>query len=128
MEHFFDLHILSGAEKKAFMTPPMKTFFRELVTACTEQGWLDLSFLLVNGVPAATLLSFHFRNEVQLYNSGINIALSDALSPGWLLLCYHIEYAITLERSRYDFMRGDEEYKFRFGGRSEPIYQIQLEK
>ena len=27
-----------------------------------------------------------------------------------------------------DFMRGDEGYKFRFGGQSEPIYNIQLEK
>ena len=128
LEQFFDLHILSGAEKAAFMTPAMKLFFRELAVACTEQGWLDLSFLLINGVPASTLLSFHFRNEVQLYNSGINNTLSEGLSPGWLLLCYHIEYAIALERSRYDFLRGDEEYKFRFGGQSEPIYQIELNK
>lgn len=126
LDRFFDLHIQSGTDKETFMTEKMKLFFRELVAACNKEGWLDLSFLLINGIPAATLLSFHFRNEVQLYNSGIDVSLSNALSPGWLLLCYHIEYAIGLNRSRYDFMRGDEEYKFRFGGQSEPIYNVQL--
>ncbi|MGB0386808.1 MAG: GNAT family N-acetyltransferase [Ardenticatenaceae bacterium] len=128
MGNFFRLHMKSGAQKAAFMTEAMQQFFRELAVALTERGWLDLCFLLINGVPAASLLSFHFRNEVQLYNSGLDETLSDALSPGWLLLCYHIEEAIALGRTRYDFLRGNEEYKFRFGGRPEPIYQVQLEK
>lgn len=126
MAHFFALHARSGADKAAFMTPAMRAFFSDLANAFAARGWLDLCFLLVDGQPAATYMAFLFRNEVLLYNSGFDGEASDALSPGWLLLCYHIEQAIAEGRVRYDFLRGDEEYKYRFGARSEPLYAVRL--
>lgn len=126
MESFFHLHALSSPEKAAFMTPPMRAFFIELALAFSARGWLDLCILLVNGLPAAASMGFRFRDAVLLYNSGFDSALTDSLSPGWLLLCYHIEATIAEGYRRYDFMRGDEEYKFRFGARSELIYHLRL--
>lgn len=128
IELFFQLHIQSTADKAAFMTPTMQAFFRDLVMIFSQQGILDLSFLLINGVPAATLLAFHFRKQLLLYNSGFNDQISEALSPGWLLLGYHIENAIASQTTRYDFMQGDEVYKYRLGGQTEPVYQVRLIK
>jgi CelD/BcsL family acetyltransferase involved in cellulose biosynthesis len=126
MEHFFHLHALSSPEKSTFMTAPMRTFFQALARTFSDRGWLDLCFLLVDGVPAATYMNFLFRDEVWVYNSGFDGEQGGALSPGWLLLCYQIEEAISQGRTRYDFLRGEETYKFRFGAKAEPIYQIQL--
>lgn len=128
LEHFFELHARSGPDKATFMTPAMRAFFHDLAATFAARGWLDLSFLLVNGERAASMLAFQFRNEVLLYNSGFDASLSEGLSPGWLLLSYHIEEAIASGRRRYDFMRGDEEYKFRFGARSEPIYNLRMQR
>ncbi len=128
MEHFFRLHARSSADKAAFMTPPMRAFFLDLAVAFSERGWLDLCFLLVNGTPAAAYLNFLFRDEVLVYNSGFDEQAEGIASPGWLLLSYSIEHAIWLGFTRYDFLRGDEGYKFRFGARAEPIYHIRLER
>jgi CelD/BcsL family acetyltransferase involved in cellulose biosynthesis len=50
-----------------------------------------------------------------VYNSGINFEYS-AFSPGWVLLGYLLQWANEHKRERFDFMRGDEDYKYRFGG------------
>ncbi|MBA3533667.1 MAG: GNAT family N-acetyltransferase [Ardenticatenales bacterium] len=128
MECFFRLHALSDAEKATFMTTPMRAFFCDLALTFSKLGWLDLIFLLVDGVPVATYLNFIFRDEVWVYNSGFDGDKGGTLSPGWLLLCYHIEDAIARGRTRYDFLRGEETYKFRFGAIAEPIFQLQLTK
>lgn len=126
MTRFFELHARSSPDKAAFMTPTMRAFFLDLAHTFSQRGWLDLRFLLLDGQPAASYLTFLFRDEVLVYNSGYDSERAGELSPGWLLLCYHIEAAIAQGRSRYDFLRGDEPYKFRFGAQAEAIYQIQL--
>ncbi len=123
---FIHLHRQSGADKAAFMTARMAQFFTDLAEAFAARGWLDLLFLKIDGRYAATYLAFRFRDTVMLYNSGIDPSYAETLSPGWLLLCYHIEHAIANGFHRYDFMRGDEEYKFRFGGKSEPLYHMKI--
>jgi CelD/BcsL family acetyltransferase involved in cellulose biosynthesis len=36
-------------------------------------------------------------------------------SPGWVLLGYLLRWANENHYKEFDFMRGDEEYKYRFG-------------
>jgi CelD/BcsL family acetyltransferase involved in cellulose biosynthesis len=50
------------------------------------------------------------------------------LSPGNVLTAYVIQDAIRLGRTRFDFLRGDEEYKFRFGAEPEPVYDLIISK
>jgi CelD/BcsL family acetyltransferase involved in cellulose biosynthesis len=49
-----------------------------------------------------------------VYNSGFNPRYFET-SPGWVLLGHMIQWAISNGREALDFMRGDEEYKYRFG-------------
>jgi CelD/BcsL family acetyltransferase involved in cellulose biosynthesis len=126
IEHFLRLHALSSPEKAHFMNPARRAFFMDLAREFCALGWLDLCFLLVDGVRAAAYFSFLFRDQVLVYNSGFDEQVNEGLSPGWLLLCFHIEWAIAKGHTRYDFLRGDEEYKFRFGAKAEPIYHARL--
>lgn len=102
-------------EKEAFLTDVMKSQMRNAVHKAFNQGWLQLSFLEVGGEKAAAYLNFDFDNKLWIYNSGLNHKFY-SLSPGWVLLAHLIQWAIAQGREELDFMRGDEAYKYRFGG------------
>ena len=66
-----------------------------------------------------------FPNRIWVYNSGLNRDFQ-SLSPGWVLLGYLLQWAITNGRSEFDFMRGDEEYKYRFGAVNQYVMRVKL--
>jgi CelD/BcsL family acetyltransferase involved in cellulose biosynthesis len=102
----------------------MISFFKAVVVELARAGWLKLFFIEINGIKAATLLCFDYNNEFLVYNSGYDPEQFADLSPGNVLVSYSIQEAIRLGRRRYDFLRGDEVYKFRFGAEAEPVYDL----
>ena len=125
-EAFINLHQKSSAGKKGFMGERMKGFFRATMQRLAGPGWLQLSFLEINGEKAASLLCFDYRDEILVYNSGYDPQRYAHLSPGIVLLGHCIRHAIALRRARFDFLRGDEDYKFRFGAQETRIYQLTI--
>lgn len=122
---FFELHQKSAPDKAEFMDAQMQGFFRAMTRVLAERQWLELALLQFDGIPVATTLTFDYNNELLLYNSGYEAeGYYAALSPGWVLTAFHIESAIERERSRYDFLRGDEDYKYRLGGRDTRVYRL----
>jgi CelD/BcsL family acetyltransferase involved in cellulose biosynthesis len=112
-------------EKQAFLTDSMKAHFRALATLGAEAGWLHLAFLDVSGEPAFGYLNFVTQNRLWVYNSGFD-PRHYALSPGWVLMGHLIQWAIDREMEAVDFMRGDEDYKYRLGGSDRFICRILL--
>ena len=102
------------AEKERFLTGVMRTQMRTAVHAAFQAGWLQLAFMEVAGQKAAGYLNFDYAGHIWVYNSGLNFELGD-LSPGWVLLAYLLKWANDHGRESFDFMRGDEDYKYRFG-------------
>jgi CelD/BcsL family acetyltransferase involved in cellulose biosynthesis len=49
-------------------------------------------------------------------------------SPGWVLLGHTIEWCCENGRYEFDFMRGDEEYKYRFGGVNKYVMRARVIK
>lgn len=101
-------------EKRGFLTEAMRAQMRLIMQVAFHGGWLQLAFLEVGGVKAAAYLSFDYEGHIWVYNSGLDFSFS-AISPGWVLLGYLLQWAIENQRQAFDFMRGDEEYKYRFG-------------
>jgi CelD/BcsL family acetyltransferase involved in cellulose biosynthesis len=101
-------------EKAAFLTPPMREQVHLSCKAAFENGWLQLAFLEADGQKAAGYLNFDYRDRIWVYNSGFARRFMD-LSAGWVLLGYLLQWANEHKRLEFDFMRGDEEYKYRFG-------------
>lgn len=101
-------------DKKRFLTPRMRQFMREVIRWAHRKGILHLAFLEIDGVKAAAYLAFDYLNRLWIYNSGINPAFWE-FSPGWVLVAYQLQWANDHRREAFDFMRGDEEYKYRFG-------------
>lgn len=126
MEIFIDLHQKSTQDKEDFWSDGLIGFFKELSTQLAQVGWLKLYFIEVDGNQAAAMLCFDYDNEFLLYNSGYDPEQFAHLSPGNVLTSYTIQHAIELGRARYDFLRGDEVYKFRFGAEAEPVYDLEI--
>ncbi len=119
------LAMMALAEDKArFLTPAMRAQFQDTLQAAAEAGWLHLAFLDVGGEPAAAYLSFDFDHRLYVYNSAIDPRFG-ALSAGWVLLGYLLQWAIQNGRAEFDFMRGGEDYKFRFGAVASAIFRLQ---
>ncbi|MCS6909321.1 MAG: GNAT family N-acetyltransferase [Anaerolineales bacterium] len=121
---FLDLMALTP-DKASFLTPAMRAQFRAIVCAAAGHGYLHLTFLEVDGVRAAAYLSFDFGNRLYVYNSAIDPRFN-ALSVGWVLLAYLLRWSIANKRTAFDFMRGGEDYKLRFGGVPAMIYRVQI--
>ncbi len=109
--------------KAAFLTPPVRAFFRALMDTAARHGWLHLAFLDVGERPAAAYLAFDFAQRLWMYNSGLDPAFA-ALSPGWVLAGHLIRRAIAHGYRVLDWMRGDEAYKYRLGARDFHLYRL----
>ena len=48
------------------------------------------------------------------------------LSPGWVLLGYLLQWANEHKRAEFDFMRGDEDYKYKFGGQNRHVMRAKV--
>lgn len=112
-------------QKAGFLTETMRAQMRAAVRAAFAHGWLHLSFLEVNGQKAAASLNFDYGNRLWGYNSGVNPDFID-LSPGWVLLGYLLQWACQHGRQEFDFMRGNEEYKYRFGARDRFVLRARV--
>ncbi len=117
----------NNPEKESFLTDPMIKQIKMSALAAHQEGWLQLAFMVVGDIKAAGYLNFDFDGKIWVYNSGIN-PLFENISPGWVLLSKLIEWSIQEGRTGFDFMRGDEEYKFQFGGISKNILRMQISK
>jgi CelD/BcsL family acetyltransferase involved in cellulose biosynthesis len=124
MQSFVDLHQKSTPEKDEFMDPLMEGFFFDIAQVLQEQGWLQLAFVEMNGERAAALLNFDYGNDILVYNSGYDPNKFSQLSPGIVVTARCIEHAIALGRSKFDFLRGDEVYKYRFGGQDTEVRRL----
>jgi CelD/BcsL family acetyltransferase involved in cellulose biosynthesis len=114
VEAFLNL-MAQDPEKAAFLTAPMRTQMRLACRAAFECGWLQLAFLEVDGQKAAGYLNFDYLNRIWVYNSGLDRNFME-LSAGWVLLGHLLQWANDNKRVEFDFMRGNEDYKYRFGG------------
>jgi len=124
MEDFLALMARSTRAKAAFLTPPMRAFFRELARAAFAEGWLQLAFLEWDGRKLAAYLNFVYRNRVLVYNSGLDWRADPGIGAGIVLSAFLIRHAIAEGRKAYDFLRGSEDYKYRLGGKDVPVYRI----
>jgi CelD/BcsL family acetyltransferase involved in cellulose biosynthesis len=125
MDSFISLHQRSTQDKEGFWSEALVLFFKALAVELARENWLKLYFMDINGQKAAAMLCFDYNNEFLLYNSGYDPQFFP-LSPGNVLTAYTIQDAIRLGRARYDFLRGDEIYKFRFGAQPEPVYDLEI--
>jgi len=125
-DEFLMLFQASRQDKAEFLTDQMKSFFRSMAITMAQRGLLQLGFLSIDGKTAASTLCFEYANTVFLYNNGYRPEFQD-LSVGSLGKIFSIKHAIEKKKACYDFLKGDEAYKERLGGRPLPLYRLTID-
>ena len=123
MDAFMALLRMSTAGKAEFMTADRERFFRSVAVALAHENATRLAFLEIDGEKVATSLSFVCRDVRYLYNSGYNPAQS-SLSVGLLNHAFTIQRSIEEGLRVFDFMRGNESYKYHLGGVDRAVFAL----
>ncbi len=127
LDRFVDLHQRRWGADGLF--PPTeggrqsRRFLERLFELAWPEGWICLTFLEVADRRIGAGITFDDGVTVYYYNAGIDPDAA-ALSPGILLAERLIRRAIELGRRRFDFLRGNEPYKYAWGAVDEPIARI----
>ncbi|MBS3909202.1 MAG: GNAT family N-acetyltransferase [Actinobacteria bacterium] len=117
MRLFFKLHrkrFLSKKKPGAYLNPKFRRFHSELARDLCETGWLRLYILEVDGKPVAAMYGFAFGGSFYYYLGGFEPDWG-SLNVSTILIAQSIEDAIGEGLARYDFLRGDEPYKQKWG-------------
>jgi CelD/BcsL family acetyltransferase involved in cellulose biosynthesis len=123
LDRFVELHRTSEGPKGVFMQPGMEIFFRRLGEAFLSRGIFSLVFLEAGGEKIAGTVGFRFEGTYSLYNSAFDRALRH-LSPGMILVAEDIRIAVESGCCAFDMLKGDYEYKYRFGARPRQIKRV----
>ena len=103
---------------------------REPFHAAVSEAFFDRDILRlfrvrVGGRTVAALYCFEYQRELFYFQSGIDPAW-EAQSVGTVLVGQAIKYAFERGLTRFDFMRGGEEYKFRWTSTTRDIVAVRL--
>jgi CelD/BcsL family acetyltransferase involved in cellulose biosynthesis len=100
-------------------------FHKEAAASLLSKGNLRLYGLLFNGNFAANLYAFRKAGTVYFYASGFDPAFSK-LDLGVIMIGEALEQALREGLHTFDFLRGTENYKYRWGAHDQPVYCRQL--
>ncbi|HEY6628765.1 MAG TPA: GNAT family N-acetyltransferase [Acidimicrobiia bacterium] len=119
-ERFAELHRRSPGRKGRFMKDERESFFEDL---SRQDGW-RVDELFNGDRSVAALFGYADADTYYLYNSAYDNDVAEA-SPGIVLLTHTIERLGEDGFSRFDFLKGDEEYKGRLGASLRQLYRIE---
>ena len=124
-DDFLTLHRQSRVGKARFMDERMEAFFRRVAGLLADAGGFRLWFLDAPGGPLASFLTLEWDGTVGLYNSGFRPEAA-SLSPGLVLLAHVVRDAIERGCRRFDFLRGEERYKYEFEPTPEAVHTVTI--
>jgi CelD/BcsL family acetyltransferase involved in cellulose biosynthesis len=114
----------TGASE-AFQSDSVISFHREFVQLAAERGWLRLLILWLDGSAAAALYGLRYGPTFYFYQSGFD-PLYSRHSVGVATMGLAIKTAIEEEAPEYDFLHGDEEYKFHWAHEVRDLNRLEL--
>lgn len=119
LEALFRLHAARWRSRGlpgVFTSGRVRRFHAEVAAGFQRRGWLGLYSLKLRGEICGALYCFGCRRRGYYYAGGFAPALAGA-SPGTQLIGYAIEAAVRKGAREFDFLRGDEPYKYLWGAK-----------
>lgn len=114
---FSELHQrrwVGKGEAGAFSSEKFLLFHKKYASLALKNGWLQLRFLLLDGVPLAALYNFRYNRKIYFYQSATDTQTHKTVSSGSLVLGYCIQECISNGMKEFDFLLGDTPYKKRW--------------
>jgi CelD/BcsL family acetyltransferase involved in cellulose biosynthesis len=113
-------------EEGMLMGDEIQSFHREVARGLLERGILRLYGLRFNARLVGALESFFEKDCAYFYLHGFEPEVA-RYSPGIQLVGRFIDDAVARGIRRIDFLRGREEYKYRWGARDMPTYRRRIQ-
>lgn len=127
LDRFVGLHRASEGPKGKFMQPGMEIFFRRLGEAFLPDRVFRLAFIEAGGERMAGAIGLSFRGTLSLYNSAFDRRFAH-LAPGMVLVGELIGGSIAEGCQGFDLLKGDLDYKYRFGARPRRVRRLLLSR
>ena len=112
--HLHDLRWRTRGESGVCNDPRVQGFHRMAAGGLLASGMLRLHRLSIDGAAVAVCYGFAAKGAACAYLSGFDPSQSQ-LSPGMLVMGHAIEQASAEGAACFDFLRGDENYKYGWG-------------
>jgi CelD/BcsL family acetyltransferase involved in cellulose biosynthesis len=128
LQILFELHARCWEDRggsDGLHTRELISFHEEFSRVALDRGWLRLFVLHVEGKPAAAVYGFLRNGKFYFYQSGFDPAFRNS-SVGLVALALTIRHAIADKASEFDFLHGNEEYKFRWARNSRDLKCIEF--
>lgn len=106
-------------------TPRRQRFHRAVCESFLEKDWLRLWTLRCNDEAVCVLLNYFYRSQYYFFIGGFAPEFS-RWSVGTCLFSKVFQYAIDEGATEFDFLKGEEEYKYRFGAANRAYKTISL--
>jgi CelD/BcsL family acetyltransferase involved in cellulose biosynthesis len=113
LDVLFWLHNARWKGRRSSFGGSTEAFHREFAELAFHAGWLRLWFLELDGRVAAAWYGLRYAGTDSYYQAGRDPAF-DRLSVGFVLLMHTLREAISDGMREYRFLRGSEDYKYRF--------------
>ena len=103
----------------------VRNFHHDAAFGLLSHDALRMYALRLDARIIASLYAFHHGRCTYYYLSGFDPQFR-RYSPGTILVAHAIREAIREGDVSFDFLRGREDYKYRWGARDRPIYRKQV--
>jgi CelD/BcsL family acetyltransferase involved in cellulose biosynthesis len=110
---------------EAFSSPQLVAFHEEFSALALRRGWLRLFVLQLDGQPVAALYGFRYRQRFSFYQSGFDPEWGKH-SVGLVTMGLTIRRAFEEGALEFDFLHGDEAYKFHWTQSVRRLTQYEL--
>jgi len=129
-ERFYNLHEkrwanCGGSELSGH--PRLVSFQRDLIPALAQSGLLRFDELWVEGECRASVYGLDDGKTFYYYNSGYDLDWGN-YSVGLVLIGLSVRNAIERGNSLYDFLRGEETYKFDWANQKSELKTVSLNR
>jgi len=100
-------------------------FHEEFSRLALERGWLRLFMLWLDARPAVSMYCFSYGNKYLFYQMGFDQSLLN-YSVGLVGTALAIQAALTEHATEYDFLHGDEPYKYLWTHQQRQLLRVDL--
>ena len=120
-DEFITLHRNSIGEKGDYMTEDIEKFYKALFE---ENKW-EIHYLKHKDSMIAGAFVYESEKVQYLYNSCRDHNL-DEFNTGTYLNDQLLQNSIKKSKQYFDFLKGEEKYKFNFGGEAHQLYDLKI--
>ena len=125
LDPFFKFFRESRDDKKVFMTVKMERFFRSSVEAMVKAQLLRLGILELDERPVAFVICLDDGETLYLYNNSFDPKYCN-LNLGFVSKAFSVKHGINLGKKMFNFLKGDERYKYHLGGKKVLLYSCKI--